>query len=181
MSYDEEHSRESTEQQLRREVAELKQLLRAQHEGHTGPPEVRWRPSGVTISALVLGIVVLFALLFVAGYVPLQRRDATVRAEEAEREKELPRMEVMHVERGGSANEIRLPGTMQAVTEAPIMARTDGYLKRRLVDIGDHVSAGQILAEIDAPELDHQVHQAESAIAQNQAAIDQAQANLAQG
>jgi RND family efflux transporter MFP subunit len=181
MSYDEEHSRESTEQQLRRELAELKQLLRAQHEGQTGPPEVRWRPSGVTISALVLGIVVLFALLFVAGYVPLQRRDATVRAEEAEREKELPRMEVMHVERGGSANDIRLPGTMQAVTEAPIMARTDGYLKRRLVDIGDHVTAGQTLAEIDAPELDHQVRQAESAITQAQAAVEQAQANLEQG
>jgi RND family efflux transporter MFP subunit len=181
MSYDDENARESTEQQLRRELAELKQQLRAQREGHAGPPEVHWRPSGMTITSLVLGIMVLFSLLFVAGYVPLQRRDATVRAEEAEHEKELPRMGVMHVGHGGSGNEVRLPGTMQAVTEAPIMARTDGYLKRRLVDIGDQVSAGQILAEIDAPELDHQAHQAESAIAQAQAAADQAQANLEQG
>ena len=85
MPYDDENARESTEQQLRRELAELKEQLRAQREGHAGPPEIRWRPSGVTIASLVLGIVVLFALLFIAGYVPLQRRDATVRAEEAER------------------------------------------------------------------------------------------------
>ena len=44
-----------------------------------------------------------------------------------------------------------LPGTMQAFTDASIYARTDGYLKRRLVDIGAHVRAGQLLAEIDTP------------------------------
>ena len=50
-----------------------------------------------------------------------------------------------------------LPGTMQAFTDAPIYARTNGYLKRRLADIGAHVSAGQLLAEIDTPELDQQL------------------------
>jgi RND family efflux transporter MFP subunit len=70
---------------------------------------------------------------------------------------------------------------MQALTEAPILARTDGYLKRRLVDIGDRVRAGQVVAEIDAPELDQQIHQAEASVGQAEAATDQAQANLEQG
>jgi len=70
---------------------------------------------------------------------------------------------------------------MQALTEAPILARTDGYLKRRLVDIGDRVRASQVLAEIDAPEVDQQIHQAEAAIEQAAAAAEQAQANLEQG
>jgi len=70
---------------------------------------------------------------------------------------------------------------MQAVTEAPILARADGYLRRRLVDIGDHVRTGQVVAEIDAPEVDQQIHQAEAAVEQAQAATEQAQASLEQG
>ena len=147
----------------------------------SGPPVNLWRPSGVTVSAILLGLVVLLILAFVAGYVPLQRRDATVRAEADEREKSLPRVAVMRVSHGSGANELMLPGTMQAVTEAPILARADGYLKRRLVDIGDHVKAGQALAEIDAPELDQQTRQASAAVEQAQAALEQAQANLEQG
>src|ERR1051326_6469016 len=154
---------ESTEQQLRRELEELKRQLRLQADEHSGPPPNRWRPSGITISALLLAFAVLLAGAFFAGYIPLQRRDATVRAEAEERERALPRMDVMRVRRAAGENELRLPGTMQAVTEAPILARADGYLKRRLVDIGDRVKAGQGLAEIDAPELDQQLRQAEAA------------------
>jgi RND family efflux transporter MFP subunit len=141
----------------------------------------RWRPSRTTISALVMGIAVLFLLAFVAGYVPLQRREATLRAEADARQQALPRLEVLVVKRGTDERDIRLPGTMQALTEAPILARTDGYLTRRLVDIGDRVEAGQVLAEIDAPELDQQIHQAAATSEQAQAAIEQAQANLEQG
>jgi RND family efflux transporter MFP subunit len=62
-----------------------------------------------------------------------------------------------------------LPGTVQANTDAPIYARTGGYLKRWLVDIGAPVKAGQLLAEIDAPELDQQLRAAESDLANAQA------------
>ena len=126
----------------------------------SGRPVNIWRPSGVTVSAILLCFVLLLIGAFVLGYMPLQRREATVRAEADEREKSLPRVAVMRVSHGSGANELMLPGTMQAVTEAPILARADGYLKRRLVDIGDHVKAGQVLAEIDAPELDQQTLQA---------------------
>src|SRR5215475_11506960 len=144
-------------------------------------PQNPWRPSGITISAILLGLLVLLIGGFFAGYLPLQKREATVRAEADEREKALPRMSVMRVSRGTDANELKLPGTMQPLTEAPILARADGYLKRRLVDIGDRVKGGQVLAEIDAPELDQQIRQGEAAVEQAQAAVEQAQANLEQG
>jgi RND family efflux transporter MFP subunit len=146
-----------------------------------GPPVIRWRPTRTTIGALLLGLLALFVVAFLAGYLPLQQREATLRAETEAQERGLPRVTVMRVTRGPDQNEIKLPGTMQALTEAPILARTDGYLKRRLVDIGDRVRTGQIVAEIDAPELDQQIHQAEAAIEQADAAIEQAQANLEQG
>jgi RND family efflux transporter MFP subunit len=150
-------------------------------EQHPGLPQDPWRPSGITISAILLGLVILLIVAFFAGYLPLQKREATVRAEADEREKALPRMAVMHVSRGSNANELKLPGTMQPITEAPILARADGYLKKRVVDIGDRVKAGQVLAEIDAPELDQQLRQGEAAVEQAQAAVEQAQANLEQG
>jgi RND family efflux transporter MFP subunit len=143
--------------------------------------ERRWQPSRTTISTLLLGLIVLLVVAFLTGYVPLHRREATLRAEADAQEKGLPRLVVMRVGRGPDQNEINLPGTMQALTEAPLLARTDGYLKRRLVDIGDRVRAGQVLAEIDAPELDQQIHQAEAAIEQAQAAAEQAEASLEQG
>jgi len=141
----------------------------------------RWRPGSTTIAALLLALVALGAIAFLAGYLPLHSRAATLRAEADARGQSVPRMTVMRVERGPAQNDIRLPGTMQALTEAPILARTDGYLKRRLVDIGDRVATGAVVAEIDAPELDQQMHQAEAAIEQAQAAVEQAQANLEQG
>jgi len=148
---------------------------------HTGRPEIPWRPSRTTITALILAAVVFLILAFLVGYLPLQQREATLRAEADAQERGLPRLVVMRVERGPTQNIIKLPGTMQALAEAPILARTDGYLKRRLVDIGDAVRAGQVLAEIDAPEVDQQIHQAEAAIEQADAAAEQAQANLEQG
>jgi len=148
---------------------------------HAGPPEIRWQPTRTTIAALLLGVLALFGIAFVAGYLPLQQREATLRAEADAQERGLPRLAVIRVGRGTDRNEIKLPGTMQALTEAPILARTDGYLKRRLVDIGDRVRAGQVVAEIDAPELDQQIHQAEASVGQAEAATDQAQANLEQG
>ena len=59
-----------------------------------------------------------------------------------------------------AAAEIILPGNIQAFTDSPIYARTNGYLKKWYVDIGAHVKAGQLLAEIETPEVDQQLDQA---------------------
>jgi RND family efflux transporter MFP subunit len=72
------------------------------------------------------------------------------------------------------SEELVLPGSVQAFVEAPIYARTSGYLRQWNVDIGDHVKKGQVLAEIDAPEVDQQLRQSLADLA-----TAQANANLA--
>jgi RND family efflux transporter MFP subunit len=87
------------------------------------------------------------------------------------RELAIPSVSVITLKRGAPQEEIVLPGSMQAFLDAPIYARTNGYLRRRYVDLGARVTAGQLLAEIDAPELDQQLQQA-------RADLSTAQANL---
>jgi len=85
------------------------------------------------------------------------------------------------VERSGQNSNLLLPGNIQAITEAPILARASGYIRKRYADIGDRVAAGQVLAEIEAPELDQQIKQAGAAIDQANSTVQQAQAALQQG
>ena len=133
MKYSDPHQTGSeTEQQLRQQVDDLKRQLREQEEGLSGPPAKRWKPSAVTITALLLFLIVLLVGAFFAGYIPLQRRETLVREEADVRGKDLPHMEVMRVGRSSIQSELKLPGTLQAVTEAPILARADGYLKSPL-------------------------------------------------
>ncbi|MDP9113952.1 MAG: efflux RND transporter periplasmic adaptor subunit [Acidobacteriota bacterium] len=176
---------ETTEERLRKEVEDLKRQLREQkglvdgtaHSALKKP----WHPSAITIWALFLGAVVLIVMAFFAGYIPLQKRNALIGSQAQEQEQAVPRVEVIEVGRSSPMSELQLPGNIEAVTEAPILARADGYIKRRMVDIGDRVQAGQPLAEIEAPELDQQLLQAKANLQQTQAALDQAQANEAQG
>lgn len=93
----------------------------------------------------------------------------------------IPVVSVIHPKHGAMKDEVVLPGNIQAYTDSPIYARASGYLKAWHVDIGGRVKAGQLLAEIDAPELDQQVHQAQSNVQQTEAALEQARANLEQG
>jgi len=170
------------EEQLRREIEDLKrQLERQQAAPHASGGAQIWRPSGVTIAALFLGAAVLLVVAFLAGYVPLQKRTATIRREAAEREQAVPRVDVVEVGRGAVKSDLQLPGSIEAITEAPILARADGYIKRRLVDIGDRVQAGQPVAEIEAPELDQQLAQAKANLQVAHDSLDQAQANYDQG
>jgi RND family efflux transporter MFP subunit len=76
---------------------------------------------------------------------------------------------VRPVIQGPAAETLALPGNSQAISDAPIYARTSGYLKRWHVDIGAKVKAGQLLAEIDTPEVDQQLKQAEADLASSEA------------
>jgi RND family efflux transporter MFP subunit len=140
-----------------------------------------WNPSGVTIWSIVFLAAVLLVVAFLAGYLPLQRRRALIVSEAQQQEAALPRVEVVEVGRSARSSELQLPGNIQAITEAPILARADGYLRRRMADIGDRVRSGQPLAEIEAPELDDQVQQAKANLQQARAALDEALANYTQG
>jgi RND family efflux transporter MFP subunit len=85
------------------------------------------------------------------------------------------------VERARNSENLVLPGNIEALTEAPVLARAAGYIQKRYVDIGDRVKGGQPMAEVDAPELNQQILQAKAAVDQAAAAVEQAQANLEQG
>lgn len=79
---------------------------------------------------------------------------------------------VIHPAPADSAGDIVLPGNVQAYLETPIYARTNGYLRRWYVDIGGRVKAGELLAEIDTPEIDQELRQAQAAELQAQANLD---------
>ena len=169
------------EERLRRENEALKrQIENLKAPSDAAPPKV-WHPSAITIWSIFLALIVLTAVAFLAGYMPLKKRQELILNEAQEQERALPRVEVIEVGRSAGQSELELPGSIQAITEAPILARADGYVLRRLVDIGDRVQTGQPLAEIEAPEMDAQVRQARANVQQAQAGVDQALANFERG
>jgi HlyD family secretion protein len=88
------------------------------------------------------------------------------------------RVETVKPQKGGLERTTTQPGTIIAFESAQLFAKVSGYLKSQVVDIGDRVGRGQILAEIDAPELLKAVDQAKAAVAQAQAQLVQAQARI---
>src|ERR1700739_2600676 len=89
----------------------------------------------------------------------------------------VPAVRVATVRDSGSKITVSLPATTTAFEAANIFARTNGYIEKRYVDIGDRVKAGAWLADITAPELDHQIAQAKATLAQVQATLQQTQAS----
>jgi len=126
-----------------------------------------------------LALIVIVLLLGTAGIVTwgIQARIKTAAAVKQQTlELAVPTVSVVRPKRGAMKDEVVLPGNIQAFTDSPIYARASGYLKEWKVDIGARVKTGQVLAEIDAPELDQQVRQADAALAQSRAALEQARA-----
>ena len=115
---------------------------------------------------MVVGAVVVIAIAFLAGLLPRSRQRSEIVAEAKAEAQELPVVMAVPCARSAAVSELSLSANIQAVTEAPILARADGYLKQRSADIGDKVKAGQILAEIEAPELDQQVNQGRATVEQ---------------
>jgi RND family efflux transporter MFP subunit len=172
------------EDQLRAEVERLKRELEehklAQTAGHTALDRPS-RPSKKAIAGLLVLVAALFAAAFVLGYIPRQRRELQLVAEADAHQESLPEASFAVARRGSATGNLVLPGNIQAVTEAPILARAEGYVKQRYADIGDRVKAGQLLAEIEAPDLDQQVRQAQAAVVQVQADLERSSAALEQG
>jgi RND family efflux transporter MFP subunit len=122
-------------------------------------------PSGTPqrrFSGWLLLAAVLLAALLLALWGLWSRHDHAIALERTTEDQAIPTVLVTAAARGPVAEEIILPGTVQAWYEAPIYARTSGYVKRWYTDIGTHVKTGQLLAEIDTPDVDDQLHQAEA-------------------
>lgn len=118
-----------------------------------------------------LFIAAVLVVLLVAGYLPRRNRERNLVRATDELKTEVPEVTVDRAERSPALGDVTLPGNVTPLTEALINARASGYIQRRLVDIGDRVSQGQLLAEIDSPELDEQVLQAAAGVSQAKAAL----------
>ena len=115
---------------------------------------------------IILALLIVAAVV-VAGIVPRRRARAALRTET--NDLAVPSVSVVHPKVGAPLSEITLPGNIQAFTDSPIYARTNGYLKKWYVDIGARVTAGQLLADIETPEVDQQIDQARADLNTSQA------------
>jgi multidrug efflux pump subunit AcrA (membrane-fusion protein) len=128
--------------------------------------------------ALVLAVIV--GAVAVAGYLPRRQREAQAAAAAREERTDIPQVTAAYVRRAPVNTEVLLPGSISPLIEASIYARAPGYVRKRYVDIGDHVRQGQLMAEIETPELDQQVAQGRAAVSQAQQQLGQTQAALLQ-
>jgi RND family efflux transporter MFP subunit len=127
------------------------------------------------IAAALLAVV-----LLALGIIPRLQRSARA-SETAEAAKSsLANVLVIKAKLTSGSAELELPGNIQALNLASIYARTSGYVRERLVDIGTPVKAGQLLAVIASPEVDQELAQGQAAVEQARAALEQANANLSQ-
>ena len=143
-------------------------------EPHVSPTASVSEPEGRR--GVVIGGITLIVLLGVAIiYGVRSRATAESDLKRSTAAAAIPSVNVTHPSGGSAAEEIVLPGNTQAFTDTPIYARTNGYLRRWYVDIGSHVRKGQLLAEIETPELDQQLQQAEADLKSAEANMQLAQ------
>jgi RND family efflux transporter MFP subunit len=124
---------------------------------------------GAIRAIVVLAVLALLALGVYRGINTRIKAAASVKQQTIDMS--VPTVSVVHPKRGALKDEIVLPGNIQGFTISPIYARTSGYLKKWYFDIGGRVKLGQLLAEVDSPEVDQQLSQA-------RADLSTAQANL---
>ncbi|WP_199542970.1 efflux RND transporter periplasmic adaptor subunit [Paraburkholderia kururiensis] len=131
---------------------------RADSSGTPPPRRVRW---GVVVAVLVV--------LALAAQGIWSRRDAQAALEREAVHASRLSVEVVHPQKSSAGLDLVLPGNVQAFLDTPVYARTNGYLKKWYADLGAHVKAGQLLAEIDTPEVDDQLRAARADLANAQA------------
>jgi RND family efflux transporter MFP subunit len=155
-----------------------------QSAAHVSEPRKHQPPPKVTRTSVLTPVVIVFIVTVILAIVGIVRRQhaSTVLAKYTETTAP-PTVSVEQPVLQKSAQEIVLPGNMQAFTLAPIYARTTGYVKVWYHDIGSHVSKGELLAVIETPELDQQLAQAKAdlATAQSNAALAKTTADRYKG
>jgi membrane fusion protein, multidrug efflux system len=124
---------------------------------------------------VLFGTVAVLAALFAVGFIPRWRANAALTSSVRDQR---PTVSVISSQRPGDGASLVLPGSTQAIQETAIYARTNGYVRKWNVDIGAKVEAGQLLAEIETPEVDQELNQARANVAQAIANSDLARATL---
>ncbi len=113
---------------------------------------------------------VVIVIAFVVGLVPRLRKRAMIDADT--HELAIPTVSVTTAAPSAASQPLTLSGELKPLAEASIFARANGYVRRWLVDLGAHVEAGQLLAELDTPEIDRELSQARAQLVQAEAARD---------
>jgi RND family efflux transporter MFP subunit len=130
-----------------------------QQQTETSPP----RSAGTARAwSIIVGIILVLCLAYAVFEGIHSRVQAKVELHQVAVNAAIPFVDVVYPKGGARAGEIELPGNTQAFTDTPIYARTNGYIKHWYVDIGVRVEQGQLLAEIETPELDQQLRQAKA-------------------
>ncbi len=124
-------------------------------------------PAKFSLAAVVIAVLIVTGV--VAGLIPRFLQHTELGAET--RKPSVPTVTVVSPKPGQSASNLPLSAEVKPWVEAPIYARANGYLKRRLVDIGAHIQAGQLLAEIDVPELNQELDRVRAQLDQAEAAL----------
>ena len=141
-------------------------------------PEKSSSPTGFRIVAGMGAIGIAFVGAYLVGTLPRLHRRAELSAHAQAIRETIPTVSVVSPQRV-RGTDLQLPGSIEAIEETSIGARTSGYLRRRLVDIGVKVKAGQTLAEIEAPEVEQELRQAQAETVKSEAGAGQAEAEIA--
>jgi membrane fusion protein, multidrug efflux system len=158
--HDGDHTEHLTRAQIDEEIAAMEQHSRRQTQTLEPPPELP--PAPPRKALVIVGLVLL--VLSIAGAATLIARRSQERALAKETERStIPTVAIVHPQAEKPDEELVLPGSLLAFAESPIYARTSGYLVRWYKDIGSRVHEGDLLATIDAPEVDQELNQTRAA------------------
>ena len=158
--HDGDHTEHLTRAQIDEEIAAMEQHSRHQTQSLEPPPELP--PAPPRKALVIVGLVLL--VLLIAGAATLIGRRSQERALAKETERStIPTVAIVHPQAETPDEELVLPGSLLAFAESPIYARTSGYLVRWYKDIGTRVNEGDLLATIDAPEVDQELNQTRAA------------------
>jgi multidrug efflux pump subunit AcrA (membrane-fusion protein) len=158
---------------------ELDQTGTGQDELETQPKRQR-RSRYLRRTLIALIALTLAGGLVLAGVLPRLARLKKITAASQSVRESIPKVSVVQAQLAPVSSDLELPGDVEAIQVATISAQTTGYLRRFHADIGDRVRAGQLLAEIDTPQVDQQLQQATADLSQAVASLGQAEANLNQ-
>jgi RND family efflux transporter MFP subunit len=153
-------------------------LLQHDVETRKGETASKPRPTGIIVFGIIVVVIVLGLLAF--GFLPRIANNQELNSIKKEQDTAVPIFNAIKSQASAPVETLTLPASIIAIQEIPLYARTDGYLKERFVDIGDHVKKGQLLLIIETPELDKQLKQALFELKQAESSLESAKADYKQ-